>query len=196
MLKYKCGAAGAARAVRARSGGASCRTARRHQPTRRRSAPPAPYPRTPRTTRMDMHASTSPKSSAKAAKSAKSAKSSKTTNGCITPDGGGLPDANKPPRQTTPSVGRPGRLQADLARGARDVDGELRWRRARLRRGVRGPGRLSPQRQRRQKCAREAGEAGRAARAGVRSSAWRVGGRMPRARGGRPAASEARLVDP
>ena len=71
MLKYKCGAAGAARAVRARSGGAS--PAARHVATSLHAAalhPPAPYPRTPDYT-FEMRVSTSPKSSAKSPKSPK-----------------------------------------------------------------------------------------------------------------------------
>ena len=146
------------------------------------------------TSERDYVASSSPKSPKSPPKSSKP---SKTTNGCITPDGGGLPRRkNGPPKQ--PTIGRPlwGGLQAKVARAARDIAGELGWRRARLRHGVRSPGRLSPQRQRRQKCARGAGEASRGTREGVRLSAWRVGGRLPCARAGRPAASEARVVDP
>ena len=63
-----------------------------------------------------------------------------------------------------------GGLRADLARAARDVAGEVGWRRARLRRGGRGRGRLSSLRERCQKRAGGAGEAGRGSREGVRKS--------------------------
>ena len=89
-----------------------------------------------------------------------------------------------------------GRPSADLARGARDVAGELGWRRARLRRGGRGRGRLSSLREHRQKRARGAGEAERGIRVAVRMRARRAGGRVRRARARRPGAREARVVDP
>ena len=80
---------------------------------------------------------------------------------------GGSPRRKQPSQAADHPSAAVGGLRADLARGARDVDDELRWRRARLRRGVRGPGRLSRQRERRQKRARGAGEAGRGTHEGV-----------------------------
>ena len=194
VRRGRCGARGPG-PVRRRAAG---RTARRHQTTRRRSGPlrthpsPALHTWTCGDARVDV-AIAAAKDAKAAAKVAKVVKVVKVAEEL---------EVVQPRRGIGPSTARSdrsrhrGRPSADLARAARAVAGELRWRRARLRRGVRGPGRLSPQRQRRQKCACEAGEAGRAARAGVRSSAWRVGGRVSRARAGRPAASEARLVDP
>ena len=199
MLKYKCGAAGAARAVRARSGGAS--PAARHVATSYTPplySPPDPHP-SPQTThaeigdaRVDVA-----KAAAKVAKAAaKVGKVAGPPTGASHPMVGGSPRRKQPSEAADHRSAAVGGLQAKVARAARDIAGELGWRRARLRHGVRSPGRLSPQRQRRQKCARGAGEASRGTREGVRLSAWRVGGRLPCARAGRPAASEARVVDP
>ena len=77
---------------------------------------------------------------------------------------------NSPPEAADHRSAAAGGLQADLARAARDVAGEVGWRRARLRRGGGGRGRLSSLRERRQKRARGAGEARRGTRAEGRKS--------------------------
>ena len=125
----KCGAAGAVRAVRAHSGGAppavrhaanSLHAAALHPP---RPAPtPGPdYTSVARDARVD-----AAKAAAKVAKAAaKVVKVAGPPTGASHPMVGGGPRRKQPSQAADHQSAAVGGLQADLARGARDIAGEL-----------------------------------------------------------------------